>query len=86
MAQQETGGEKKSKREKTTAAPRLKKAVPPPDNPLLRHQADEVSLEGGNISQQEMARLRAKAWEQIQRNSASDSSDPDNKPPPHQDP
>jgi hypothetical protein len=69
---------KKSKPQKSTSS-RLKKAVPPPDNPLLRHQADEVALEGEDTSQKEMAKLRAKAWEQTRRMTSPDSTDTVNK-------
>ena len=43
---------------------RLKKAVPPPDDPLLRHQAEETVQETGGASEREMAELRLKAIEQ----------------------
>jgi hypothetical protein len=68
-------GEKKSKPKKTTSFPQLKKAVPPLDNPLLRHQADEVFLEGGHASQKRLAELRFKAIEQTRRMANPDSSD-----------
>jgi hypothetical protein len=86
MASRKTSGGKKSKREKSTSSPRLEKAVPPPDNPLLRYQADEASLEQDGASQRRMATLRAKAWEQTQRAAVSDSSDTAEPNPPAQDP
>jgi hypothetical protein len=86
MASRKTGGEKESKREKSPSSPRLKKAVPPPDNPLLRYQADEVSLEGGDASPRQMAKLRAKAWEQTRSAAASDSSNTVDTAPPAEDP
>jgi hypothetical protein len=36
-----------------------KKAVPPPDNPWLRHQAEELAHGGGNEREQALARARA---------------------------
>lgn len=68
-------GEKKSKPEKTGSSPELKKAVPPVDNPLLRHQADEIPLEGGDASQKRLAEQRLKAIEQTRRMANPDSSD-----------
>jgi hypothetical protein len=38
----------------------LKKAEPPPDNPLLRAEADRLA-HGGGADVKEMARARAKA-------------------------
>ena len=38
----------------------LKKAVPPPDDPLLRHQADQTAHDGG-ADAEAMARARAEA-------------------------
>jgi hypothetical protein len=73
-ARKKLGG-KKSKLEKTTSSLRLKKAIPPPDNPLLRHQAHDILLEGGNASQEQLAALRIKALEQTRRMTGSDSSD-----------
>ncbi|HET6979598.1 MAG TPA: hypothetical protein VFI24_24920 [Pyrinomonadaceae bacterium] len=74
MPARKKGERKKSKSQKSTSSPRLKKAVPPPDNPLLRHQADEILLEGENASQEKLAKLRVKALEQTQRMASSDSS------------
>jgi hypothetical protein len=74
MPAKKRGGGKKSKLQKSTYSSRLKKAVPPPDNPLLRHQADEVLLEGGNATQELLAKLRVKALEQARRMASSDSS------------
>jgi hypothetical protein len=74
MPASKKGGGKKSKPEKSTSSPRAKKAFPPPDNPLLRHQADEILLESGNASQEQLAKLRIKALEQTQRMASSDSS------------
>jgi hypothetical protein len=74
MPARKKGGGKKSKPQKSKSSPRLKKAVPPPDNPLLRHQADEIPLEGESASQEQLAKLRAKALEQTQRMANSDSS------------
>jgi hypothetical protein len=71
MARKKTAAGKESSAQKAASLPRLKKAVPAPDNPMLRHLAEEVVLEGGDTTQAEMARLRAKAWEQIQ------TADPD---------
>ena len=68
-------GEKKSKPKKTKSSPQLKKAVPPLDNPLLRHQADEILPEGGDASQKPLAELRFKAMEQTRRMADPDSSD-----------
>ena len=42
---------------------RLKKAVPPADDPLLRHQAEEID-QGTSASEKEMAELRLKAIEE----------------------
>jgi hypothetical protein len=75
MPARKKGGGKKSKPQKSRSSPRLKKAVPPPDNPLLRHQADEILFEGGNASPEQLAELRVKALEQTQRMASSDSSD-----------
>lgn len=44
---------------------RLKKAVPPPDDPLLRHQAEEAD-QGTGVSEKELAELRLKAIEETQ--------------------
>ena len=46
---------------KTTKATRLKKAQPPPDDPLLRAEMDKLSHGGGDVK--EMARARARALE-----------------------
>jgi hypothetical protein len=51
----------------------LKKAVPPPDDPLLRHQAEELAHGGDEDRQRALA--RAKAIEQARRMPASDPSD-----------
>jgi hypothetical protein len=53
---------KDSKRRKRRPR-RLKRAVPPPDDPLLRHQAEETD-QGTGASEREMAELRLKAIEQ----------------------
>ena len=68
-------GKKESKPKKTRSSAQLKKAVPPLDNPLLRHQADEILLEGGDASQKRLAELRLKAIEQTRRMADPDSSD-----------
>jgi len=57
---------------------RLKKDVTPPDDPLLRHQAEE-SDEGTDVSEREMAELRLKAIEQTQQMPTASSIDPANK-------
>jgi hypothetical protein len=72
-------GEKKSKPKKTRSSAQLKKAVPPLDNPLLRHQADEILLEGGHASQKRLAELRFKAIEQTRQMANPDSSNTVNK-------
>jgi hypothetical protein len=43
--------------------PSLKKAEPPPDNPLLRAEADRLA-HGGGVDVKEMARARARALQQ----------------------
>jgi len=43
----------------STAGRPLKKAVPPPDNPLLRQQGEDAALPG--VSQQDLAAAREKA-------------------------
>jgi hypothetical protein len=58
---------------------RLKKAVPPPDDPLLRHQADETDQETGSVSEREMAELRLKAIEQTRQMANASSTDTPNK-------
>ena len=57
---------------------RLKKAVPPPDDPLLRHQADETD-QGTAVSEREMAELRLKAIEQTRQMPNASSIDTVNK-------
>ena len=57
---------------------RLKKAVPPADDPLLRHQAEE-SDQGTGASEREMAELRLKAIEQTRHMPNANSIDTQNK-------
>ena len=57
---------------------RLTKAVPPPDDPLLRHQADEAD-QGTGVSEREMAELRLKAIEQTRQMPNASSIDTLNK-------
>jgi hypothetical protein len=59
---------------------RLPKAVPPPDNPLLRHQADEARL-GGGADEVQMARARARALRLTKEMPTADESDDDGAPP-----
>jgi hypothetical protein len=75
MAGKKKSSGKESKAPRPAPRPRLKKAVPPPDNPMARHQADEPTLEGGDTTQKEMARLRAKAWEQTRQTANPDSDE-----------
>ena len=56
---------------------RLTKAVPP-DDPLLRHQADETD-QGTAVSEREMAELRLKAIEQTRQMPNASSIDTVNK-------
>jgi hypothetical protein len=58
---------------------RLKKAVPPPDDPLLRHQANETAQGTGHASEREMAELRLKAIEQTRQMPNASSIDTLNK-------
>ncbi len=70
------------KRSKPRKAPtsRLKKAVPPPDNPLLRQQSEEAGRNGESTTK-EMARRRSKAWKQTQDMPTSDAPKaPPNRP------
>jgi hypothetical protein len=74
---------KNSGPKKSDAPPPLQKAVPPPDNPLLRFQAEEgPRLEGGDSDTKEQARLRAKAFEQLSRKSSDPNDKPDTPAPP----
>lgn len=57
---------------------RLKKGVPPPDDPSLRHQAEE-SGEGTGASERQMAELRLKAIEQTRQMPNANSIDTQNK-------
>ena len=60
---------------KKTRRQRLKKAALPPDNPLLRHQAEKAPREVGGITDEEQARLRLKALEQTRDMPASDATE-----------
>ena len=62
MAKKPTGGKRS---QSGTAAPRLKKAVPPPDNPMLREES-EAAARGGGMTDEQMAKLRAKALEEAE--------------------
>jgi hypothetical protein len=44
---------------------KMKKAVPPQDNPMLRHQAEQTSRSAGD--EKRIAELRVKALEQLKR-------------------
>jgi hypothetical protein len=74
MGTKKRAAAKKSKSEKPPARP-LEKAVPPPDNPLLRHQADDAAREGENLDEQQMAKLRLKALKYTQEMPTSDESE-----------
>ena len=54
---------------------RKRKAIPPPDNPLLRHQAEEVDLQGERANEEQMARLRLNALEQTKKMPTTDVAD-----------
>ena len=56
-------------------AKRMQKAVPPPDNPLLRHQADEAARGGENLDEQRMAKARLEALKYTQQMPTSDESE-----------
>ncbi len=71
---------KKSVAQRPAAKPRLKKAVPPPDNPLLRHEAQEVAL-GGGADEVQMARARARAIQQTQEMPVADTTETTDEPP-----
>ena len=72
-------GKKKTttKRSRPTKAPkqRPQKTLLPADNPLLRHQADEASRQGGPEDERERARLRLKALKQTRDMPTSDSEE-----------
>ena len=70
----------KSSSTKSSPARRLPKAVPPPDNPLLRHQADEARL-GGGADEVQMARARARALRLTSQMPTADEAE-DEEPPP----
>jgi hypothetical protein len=57
---------------------RPKKAVPPPDDPLLRYQAEEAD-QGTSASEKEMAELRLKAIEETQQMPDASSTETLNK-------
>jgi hypothetical protein len=57
---------------------RVKKAATPPDDPLLRHQAEEAD-QGTGASEREMAALRLKAIEQTRQMPDASSIDRLNK-------
>lgn len=65
---------KESGAKRPAAKPRLQKAVPPPDNPLLRHEAQEAAL-GGGADEVQMARARARAIRQTQEMPVADPAD-----------
>ncbi|HEY7057695.1 MAG TPA: hypothetical protein VH458_14265 [Vicinamibacterales bacterium] len=61
---------KVTKSRRTTRAP--KKAVPPPDDPWLRHEAEELAR--GEGTDRERALARAKALEQTRRMPTDDTT------------
>jgi hypothetical protein len=58
---------------RTPARPALKKAVPPPDAPLLRHEAEEAARAGG-ADEKRQAQARAKALRQTREMPTADES------------
>jgi hypothetical protein len=64
MPKKRKSGGKRSQ-PKDSPAPRLKRAVPPPDNPMLREASDAAARASG-MTEEQMARLRAKALEQAE--------------------
>ena len=65
----------KKSRAKTPPPPRmLKQAVPPPDNPLLRYEADRAA-QGSGPDDKQRAQARAKALRQTQEMRAADPTD-----------
>jgi hypothetical protein len=63
-----------AKKKKKNAPTPTTPAVPPPDNPLLRHLAEEAPL-GGGIDERQMARARAKAIRQAKQMADSDHTE-----------
>jgi hypothetical protein len=78
MVTKKRSGAKRTTAKKSAAkrppAKRLTKAVPPPDNPLLRHQAEEAAL-GGGADEVEMARTRARALRLTKEMPTADATD-----------
>ena len=74
------GSGAKNAKTKSLPARRLTKAVPPPDDPLLRHQADEARL-GGGADEQQMARARARALRITKEMPTADDATDDETPP-----
>lgn len=58
----------------------LKQAMPPPDDPLLRHEANRAVQETDRVTERQMAELRLKAIKQTRQMPSSSSIDTLNKP------
>jgi hypothetical protein len=71
MAKEKKPDSKKQETEKAAASP-LEPAVPPPDNPSLRHQQFDPDRD---FESREMARKRAEAIKQTRKMKSSDEAD-----------